>query len=292
MYVRKNAFKILLREDIGRRDITSELIIPPDRKARAVIITKQACLVCGIDIAREIFKAQDIKTKFTSPAKDGSFVKKGTILAKIGGRAKSILSAERVALNFLAVLSGIATKTQAFVRAIRPYKAKIFDTRKTIPGLRVLQKYAVRIGGGYNHRMTLSDMVLIKENHIKVTAAQRKNPASLKLMVDKARRRTGQKLKVEIEVRNLREFKEALKAAPDIIMLDNMRLSQMKKAVRIMRASRSIQGPRRLGQPLLEASGGITLKNVKQIASAGIDIISVGGLTHSIDSIDLSLEIL
>lgn len=292
MYVRKNAFRILLQEDIGRGDITSELIIPQRKKARAAIITKQACLVCGIDIAREIFRAGDKKTKFTSLVKDGRFVKKATILAKIEGRARSILSAERVALNFLTLLSGIATKTRAFVKAIRPYKAQILDTRKTIPGLRILQKYAVRIGGGYNHRMTLGDMVLIKDNHIKITSAQQGNLTNIKLMAEQARHRTGGKIKVEIEVKNLSEFKEALKAAPDIIMLDGMRLSQIKKAVKIMRAPCNIQSQRRLGHPLLEASGGITLKNVKQIASTGIDIISVGGLTHSIDSIDMSLEIL
>jgi nicotinate-nucleotide pyrophosphorylase (carboxylating) len=332
MSLLKDTLKDALREDIGKRDITSELIIPKEKTVNAVIITREACVVCGLDITRTVFKTQDKKIKFSPLVRDGQYLKKGGILARIEGKASSILTAERVALNFLTLLSGIATKTREFVKAVRPYQVKILDTRKTIPGLRKLQKYAVRIGGGYNHRMSLSDMVLIKDNHIKVTLRLRSGQArspfdsaqgrqghpstplragkvrSIASIVEEARRKMGKKIKVEIEVKNLREFKEVLKAAPDIIMLDNMRVSDIKKAVKIRRLMTKhypLNASRISGIPLdfvnfcagkrytlLEASGGITLKNINRVASTGIDMISVGRLTHSVKSIDMSLEIL
>lgn len=258
-----------LKEDIGRGDITTELIIPKHKFTRAVLLTKENCVVCGLGTASMVFKLQDKKIKFKPLVYEGRFVKKGTTLAKIEGNARSILTAERVVLNFLSLLSGIATKTKKYVEAVKPYKIRIMDTRKTIPGLRELEKYAVRIGGGYNHRMRLDEMVLVKDNHLKVAGGYQGLSGVIR------------GYQVELEVKNLREFKQALKLNPDVIMLDNMSIKDIKRAVKIR------------NHPVeLEASGGITLKNVKKIASAGVDMISIGDLTHSIESIDLSLEVL
>lgn len=284
MFAQKDTVKQALREDAGKRDVTSELIIPKEKNVNAIIIIRQACLVCGMDIAKQVFKTRDPTIKFKSLVRDGQYLKKNTILARIKGKARSILSAERVVLNFLTLLSGISTKTYQFVKAVRPYNVKILDTRKTIPLLRELQKYAVRTGGGYNHRLNLSEMVLIKDNHIKVTRTQGHNVTSL---IEKAQKKMRKRVNIEIEVENLREFNDALKAAPDIIMLDNMKISDIKKAVRILHGRRYA-----LRHTLLEASGGITLKNVHRVASTGVDLISIGTLTHSINSIDMNLEII
>lgn len=262
-----------LKEDIGRADITTETTVPRGKLVRAVLLAKQDCVVCGLDIACLVFKTKDNKIRFKPVVKDGAAVRKGKILAYIKGRAQSILTAERVALNYLCLLSGVATQTRSFVNAVRPYKAKIMDTRKTIPGLRLLQKYAVRTGGGYNHRMRLDEMVLVKDNHLKV--------AGLKRIKDKI----ASRVKIEFEVKTLREFKEALKLKPDIIMLDNMGIREMKEAVRIRNGAASSPKPK------LEASGGITLANVKKIAATGVEMISIGALTHSVNSVDISLEV-
>jgi nicotinate-nucleotide pyrophosphorylase (carboxylating) len=219
--------------------------------------------------------AQDKNIKFKPMVEEGAFVKKGKIIAHIYGKTRSILTAERVALNFLSFLSGISTETRKFVDAVRPYKVKIMDTRKTIPGLRLLEKYAVRMGGAFNHRMRLDEMLLIKDNHLKVI----KNYKALKGLLRKAK-----KYKVELEVKNLKEFKEALKLQPDIIMLDNMSIKNIRKAVQI-RNKLAHKAPK------IEASGGIMLKNVKRIASCKVDMISIGALTHSVNSVDISLEI-
>ncbi|MBM3246229.1 MAG: carboxylating nicotinate-nucleotide diphosphorylase [Candidatus Omnitrophica bacterium] len=275
-----------LKEDLGKRDLTSELIIPAEKSARAVLLAKQDAVLCGLEVARLAFKLKDNRIQFKPLAKDGQRVKKGQVLARIQGKARSILGAERVALNFLGLLSGVATQANSYVEAARPYKVKILDTRKTIPGLRDLEKYAVRTGGGFNHRMRLGDMVLVKDNHIQVTS-YKSQVTSLEDIIRQVRKRISKKIKLEIEVRNLREFKEALKAGPDIIMLDNMSIADIKKAIRLRRYT--LYAKR---YPLLEASGGITLKNIRRIASAGIERISVGALTHSVNSIDISLEIL
>ncbi len=273
----KDVIKRALEEDIGKRDITTAIIIPKDKYAKAILLAKEPCVICGLKIAHKVFVAQDKKIKFKPHVSDGQKVKKGKIIAHISGRAQSILTAERVALNFLSFLSGIATKTRAYSDKIRPYKIKILDTRKTIPGLRELEKYAVRTGGGYNHRMKLDEMVLIKDNHLKVTGGYKMLPKVTK------------GYKVEIEVQNLKEFRKALELKPDIIMLDNMNLKDIKNAVQI----RNHLSPTTYHlSPKLEASGGITLKNVGKIAAAGVDMISVGELTHSFASADISLEIL
>ncbi len=276
-----------LKEDVGRRDITTKLIIPKNKLAKAVLLAKQDCVICGLGIASLVFKTQDKNIKFRPLFSDGELVKKGKSIARISGRAASILTAERVALNFLALLSGISTQARKFVDAVKPCKVKIMDTRKTIPGLRILQKYAVRIGGGFNHRMSLDEMVLVKDNHLKVLNPKSQIP-NPKQIPNKSQ---IPNLDFEIEVTNLKGFKEALKLKPDIIMLDNMSIADMKEAVKI----RDRRPPsRQAAKPptRLEASGGITLKNIKQIAATGVDWISIGALTHSVSSVDISLEIL
>lgn len=258
-----------LKEDIGKTDITTDLLIPEHKLAKASLLAKQDFIVCGLDICGLVFKLKDKKIRFKPKVSEGYSVKKGMVLAKIEGNARNILTAERVALNFLSLLSGIATKTKKYVDAIKPYKVKIMDTRKTIPGLRELQKYAVRIGGGFNHRMKLDEMILIKDNHLKV-------------IDDRLRSIGSARFKTEIEVKTIKEFKNALRLKPDIIMLDNMSIKDMKKAVKI----------RNYRLPKLEASGNINLKNIKRVAATGVDMISVGALTHSPEAVDISLEIL
>jgi len=266
-----------LIEDIGSGDITTELTIPKDKDAEASIILKEDGVICGLQVAEKVFHAVDKSIKFEASVTEGRKLKHPKTIARIYGNARSILTAERVALNLLALMSGIATKTKAYVDRIEPLKTKITDTRKTIPGMRVLEKYAVRIGGGYNHRMGLDEMILIKDNHIKVTEGYDKLPS-----VPKG-------FKIEIEVQSLEEFKHALRFKPDVIMLDNMNLVDIKEAVGI-RDSTSFTShhPR----TKLEVSGGIDLDTVKDIAASGVDIISVGDLTDSIKALDMSLEVL
>jgi nicotinate-nucleotide pyrophosphorylase (carboxylating) len=266
-----------LIEDIGRGDITTQLTIPADKQIKARIMAKEPCIVCGLEVAERVFKITDTDISCVVLSRDGRQVKKGKALARLSGKARSILTAERVALNLLSMMSGVATKTREFVRHIEPYKTKITDTRKTIPGLRELQKYAVRIGGGYNHRIGLDEMILIKDNHLKVTAGYDRLPS-----VPKG-------FKIEIEAQNLDEFRHALKFKPDVIMLDNMGLTEIKEAVKIRNNTTfNSHHPR----TKLEASGGVDLKTVRSLAASGVDIISIGELTHSIKSIDISLEVI
>lgn len=265
-----------LIEDIGRGDITTQLTIPKDKKIEANIIAKESCVVCGIQVAEKVFKVIDSTVKLKLLAKEGQVIKAGKAIARISGQAASILSAERVVLNLLSMLSGIATTTREYVEHIEPYAAKITDTRKTLPGLRELQKYAVRVGGGHNHRMGLDEMILIKDNHIKVTEGYEKLPS-----VPKG-------FKIEIEVQTLDEFRHALHFKPDVIMLDNMSLEDIKEAVKIRDNTefKSHHPPTKL-----EASGEVDYSTVKKIAATGVDIISIGALTHSVKAIDMSLEV-
>jgi nicotinate-nucleotide pyrophosphorylase (carboxylating) len=271
-----------LKEDIGRGDITTTLAVAPGKIINAVLIAKEPCVVCGLDIVRRVLNIKDKGIKFKAVTHDGEFVRKGKVIARIRGKARPILTAERVALNYLCLLSGIATKTRQYIQAVKPYKVKIVDTRKTIPGLRGLEKYAVRIGGGFNHRMRLDEMILIKDNHLEAVGGF---SGVARLLKDVSLR----KYKIELEVKNLNELKDALILNPDVIMLDNMSIPEMKKAVAIRNGfSLSKADPR----PKLEASGGITLSNIKKVASCGIDMVSIGALTHSVDSVDISLEVL
>jgi len=260
-----------LREDVGSGDITSQLVFDKDWPVMANLIVKEDCIIAGIDVARWSFTALDEKIVFTTICEDGEAVKKGKKVASLKGSAKNILTTERTALNFLARLSGVATLTNTFVKKVKGTKAKIFDTRKTSPCLRELEKYAVKCGGGLNHRMGLWDGVLIKDNHLKFF--------SIGDTVNKARERHHRN--IEIEVNNLQQYKEALDVSPDIVMLDNMDIEDVRKAVKMRTSNR----------PVLEASGGIDLDNVLKVAKTGVERISVGILTHSAPSIDFSLEI-
>ncbi len=268
----KLIIKQALIEDTGKGDITTNLTLPKNKKIKTKIIAKEEFLLCGIAAAKEVFKTVDHSLNFVGKIKEGKQVHNKEIIAVISGKASSILCAERVALNLLSLLSAVATKTAKFVRKIEPFKTKITDTRKTILGLRELQKYAVRIGGGHNHRISLDEMLLIKDNHLKILGGYTKLPDA------------PSGYKIELEAQNLQEFKHALNLKPDIIMLDNMRIADIKKAVKI----RNNLG---LKRPLLEASGGMHLGNIKKYAATGVEIISIGELTDSVKSVDISLEV-
>jgi len=266
-----------LVEDIGKGDITTELTISRNKNVKADIIARENCVLCGMEVLERVFKIVDKNINFLAKAKEGAKLKKGKIAASIAGKGFKILESERVALNLLSHLSGVATKTREYVDLIKPLKVKITDTRKTMPGLRELQKYAVRIGGGFNHRMALDEMILIKDNHLQITEGYTQLP------------KVPKGYKIEIEVENLAEFKHALKFKPDVIMLDNMKLNDIKTAVDL-RNNTSFTSHHPKTQ--LEVSGGVNLGTLKDIAASGVDLISVGELTHSVKAIDFSLEIL
>lgn len=271
-----NLIRLALSEDLGRGDITSQTLIKDNLIGKAVILAKQDGIIAGLDVAKMVFKMVNHKTIFQPSKKDGERVKTGDKVASIRGKVTSLLLAERTALNFLQRLSGIATLTSKYVEQVKGTRAKILDTRKTTPGLRVLEKYAVKIGGGTNHRMGLYDMILIKENHIKAAGG-------IGEAIKKAKSRI-KKTKIEVEVCNLMEVIEAVVSSPDWIMLDNMNPGDMKKAVSVIRSENP--GIK------IEASGGVSLKNVRKIALTGVDFISVGALTHSAPALDLSLVLI
>ncbi len=262
-----------IEEDAGAIDVTTAAVLMGEEAGKAVALAKSAVVVAGMDVFAETFLLLDPCMQFEVCCKDGKIVEKGGCLAKISGNLSIILTAERVALNFLQRMCGIATLTRRYVDEVKGTKAKILDTRKTAPGLRYLDKYAVRIGGGHNHRFGLYDGVLIKDNHIAVAGGIRQALAGV-------RERLPHTLKVEIEVKNLQELEEAIKLRADVIMLDNMSVEDMGKAV-------AAAG----GKVPLEASGNVSLANVRQIAETGVDFISVGALTHSVPASDISLKI-
>jgi len=265
--------KNALAEDIGKGDITTAAIIRENKIGQAQAIAKEDFIIAGIDVFQKVFLFLDDRIEFKALIADGEKVKKGDIIAQITGPLASILQAERVALNFFQRMCGIATLTGKFVEAVSGTKAKILDTRKTIPGLRLLDKMAVKIGGGLNHRMGLYDGVLIKDNHI---AAAGGIPAAVRAQ----KKSLTKKLKIEVETKNLLEVEEALNSGVDIIMLDNMPVDEMTKAVALVR-----------GKALLEASGNVSLQNVARIAATGVDFISVGEITHSVRAADIALKI-
>lgn len=282
-----------LKEDIGAGDITTTAVIAKSKKGKFVIIAKEECVVCGLNIAESVFETVDSTIRFKPTVNEGMKISEDKGIAYVEGSCLGILTAERTALNFLSCLSGISTLTNKFVEAVKGTKAKIFDTRKTIPGLRRLQKYAVRIGGGTNHRMGLYDQVLIKDNHLysimfEPTIAKRKKDA-VGLALKNAKQNAPKNRKIEIEVTSLDMLRVALEYNPDIIMLDNISISDIKESVKIRDAHRIRIGD--VGfKVLLEVSGGVNLENVRQIAECGVDMISVGALTHSAPAIDISLE--
>jgi nicotinate-nucleotide pyrophosphorylase (carboxylating) len=270
------AIGIALEEDAGGGDVTSEALIPPGLSGKASILVKEKGVLAGIDVAARVFKLVDPSLKIQILIKDGTPIRPGDVAAVITGSVKSLLKAERTALNFLQRLSGIATLAARYAAGVKGFDAKVYDTRKTTPGLRVLEKYAVRMGGGQNHRRSLSDAVLIKDNHI---AALRAAGMNLEQIIRKARENAPEGMTIEAEVTSVAETAEALKAGADIIMLDNMSAADMKRAVDMV-AHRA----------KLEASGNITLENLRETASTGVDIISIGALTHSYEALDISLE--
>ena len=268
----KGLIEQALREDVGPGDVTTRAVIPPGVRGKGAILVKAHGVICGLQVAAEVFRAVDERISFRPRVREGEPVQPGDVVAEVEGPLRGILTAERTALNFLARLSGIATLTARFVDAVAPYRAVILDTRKTTPGWRVLEKYAVRCGGGRNHRMGLYDMVLIKDNHIAACGS-----------ISEAVRRVraaGVGVPVEVEVKNLDELREALKLGVDRILLDNFSVEDIAEAVKIAE-----------GRVPLEASGGVTLDNVAAIAATGVDYISVGALTHSAPALDLSLEL-
>jgi nicotinate-nucleotide pyrophosphorylase (carboxylating) len=266
-----------LAEDLASGDITTEAVIPYRLEGKASILVKRDGVLAGLDVAKEVFRQVDHSLRFRALCKDSAKVQKGDVVAVVEGKVASILKAERTALNFLQHLSGIATETARYVDAVSGTKAVITDTRKTMPGLRLLEKYAVCAGGGKNHRLNLGDGVLIKDNHL---IALRASGEGLGEAVKKARRRSLRTVKVEVEVESLKQAREALSAGADIIMLDNMKVKVMRQVVELVR-----------GRALLEASGGITLDNVRSVAKTGVNLISVGALTHSAKALDISLEL-
>jgi nicotinate-nucleotide pyrophosphorylase (carboxylating) len=266
-----------LAEDVASGDVTTETLALSELEGKAFILVKRDGVLAGIDMAKEVFRRVDTSLHFMALVKDGAKVRKGDVVATVEGKVASILKAERTALNFLQHLSGIATETARYVDAVSGTKAIITDTRKTIPGLRLLEKYAVRAGGGHNHRLNLGDGVLIKDNHL---VALRSSGVGLGEAVKKARKRAPRAMKVEVEVESVKQAQEALSAGADIIMLDNMNVKDMRRVVKLVQ-----------GRALLEASGGITLDNVRSVAEAGVDLISVGALTHSAKALDISLEV-
>ncbi|MFB0527726.1 MAG: carboxylating nicotinate-nucleotide diphosphorylase [bacterium] len=294
--------KNALREDIGKGDITAGLLVPETRRVKAKIVVREPGVVAGIRVAEEVFKTvgsliigkgkKGRAIEFKKKVEDGDQVGKGKILAELRGSAQVILTGERTALNFLQHLSGIATLTQKYVQAVKStsprVEAKIYDTRKTLPGLRYLEKYAVSCGGGYNHRMGLYDMVLIKDNHWRIAGARTGERVPGGWNLKEIRKKIPQGMKVEVEVDSLRQLKRVLAMDVDIIMLDNMKLSILKKAVRMVEVARDRKGTK---SPAVEVSGKINLESIKQIAHLGVDRISVGEITHSARALDISLDI-
>ncbi len=269
----KHLIKTALKEDIGPGDITTDNLVDPDLEGKGVIIAKEPFVIAGLDVVGQVFRCLDSKVIFKPVYSDGDTVKDGATIASVEGRLRALLSGERTALNFLQRLSGIATCVRSYVEKLSNKSVRLVDTRKTAPGWRVLEKYAVRVGGAYNHRMGLYDGVLIKDNHIAACGGIIK-------AVDLIRTRVSHLLKIEVEVSNLNQVKDAMDAGTDVIMLDNMNIEQIKEAVELI-----------AGKAAVEVSGGITKSGLKPLEDAGVDIISVGALTHSAVCVDISMRI-
>lgn len=274
-----NAVNTALAEDLGRGDLTTRATVRPGITARGNFLAKQDMVLAGLEVADVVFSTFNPHVQIESTASDGEEVKAGKVFARVTGDAQLLLTAERTALNFLQQLSGIATVTRQYVNAIEGTKAKIVDTRKTTPGLRMLEKYAVTCGGGYNHRLGLDDGVLIKDNHIALAGG-------ITEALRRAREAVGHLHKLEVEVANHDQLREALQAKADIIMLDNMTPEQVAQAIAIINEHEPNER-----RTLTEASGGITLANVRAYAEAGVDLISIGALTHSAPAVDISFKI-
>ena len=261
-----------LREDLATGDITTLSVIDKDREAHGRFIAKEDGIVCGLSLIADVYHALDEEVNVVYHVPEGGRIRRGDLVAEVFGRAVSLLSGERVALNLLQHLSGIATATSKAVEAVEGYKARITDTRKTTPGMRVLEKYAVRVGGGSNHRFCLADGILIKDNHIVAAGG-------ITAAVEAARKNAPHTLKIEVEVETRAQTEEALAAGADIIMLDNMSCPEMKDCVELIG-----------GRAMVEASGNMGERNLAEVAATGVDIISIGALTHSVKALDISLK--
>lgn len=268
--------RLWLEEDIGTGDVTTMTTIPLDQQSKGIIHVKESGVIAGIGVAEHVFRIVDPELVFIAKVQDGAAVDKGAVLAEVSGSTRSILLGERLALNLLQRLSGIATRTRQFVDALEGVPARLVDTRKTTPGHRTLEKYAVRVGGGHNHRFGLYDAVMIKDNHIK-------GAGGIRTAVVAARTQIPHTMKIEVEVESFAQLNEALEAGADIILLDNMSPEAMKRAVDIVKA----QAP----HIVVEASGSVTLETIKAIALSGVDVISVGRLTYSVQALDISLDL-
>lgn len=271
MFAIDSIIRNALQEDIGTGDVTTLATIEPGVMARAELVAKEDFVLAGIDVARRVFQLLDSAVAFEKLIEDGQRIRRGEVLAWLRGAASSLLQGERVALNLLQRMSGIATLTARFVGEVEGTGAIIVDTRKTMPGLRILDKYAVRMGGGRNHRTSLYDGVLIKENHVAAAGG-------IAIAVARAREKVPHTLRIEVETRNLEEVGEAVEAGADIILLDNMDNATLRQAVALV-----------AGRARTEASGGVNLKTVRGIAETGVDLISVGALTHSVQAADISM---
>jgi nicotinate-nucleotide pyrophosphorylase (carboxylating) len=270
----KKAIEKFLLEDIGSGDITSEAILPPDQDGIAEFVAKGSFVVCGMEVvAPLVFKTQNSAIDILQTGKDKALAAPGDILLTARGAVLDLLKAERVALNLVQRLCGIATHTAGFVEKVKPLPVRILDTRKTTPGLRMLEKYAVRVGGGHNHRFNLADGVLIKDNHIQACG-------SIKNAVAMMREKVPHTMKIEVEASTMEQVRECLSCSVDIIMLDNMEPAMMREAVKLAG-----------GRALLEASGGVNLENVREVAETGVDYISIGSLTHSAPACDISMRL-
>lgn len=265
-----------LREDVGAGDVTTNVTIPAGSESKAVIHAKDHGVIAGMTIAELVFQVVDPELRYTAKVNDGDIVIPGTILAEVEGSTHSLLTGERLALNLLQRMSGVATRTRSYVDALEGLKTRLVDTRKTTPGHRLLEKYAVRVGGGANHRFGLYDAVMIKDNHIK-------GAGSITEAVQRARAVIPHTMTIEVETENITQVEEALQAGADIIMLDNMRPDQMREAVALIRE----QAP----HVKIEASGNVSLETIRGIAETGVDVISVGRLTYSFESLDISLDL-
>ena len=272
----RKIISLALAEDIGKGDITSLATVRKNQKAIGKFLVKENGVIAGLKIAKQVMKTVDSKIKFNILIEDGSKVKQGEIVAEVFGNARAILTAERTALNFLQRMSGIATASSIYAEAVSHTKSKVIDTRKTSPGLRLLDKMAVKLGGCDNHRIGLFDMFLIKDNHIEIAGSITKAVDSCRRFMKKKKK----KFLIEVETKNLKEVEEAIANKVDVIMLDNFNVEEMIKAVKLIN-----------GRCKIEASGGVNLSNIKTIAETGVDYISVGGLTHSVKALDISLEI-
>jgi nicotinate-nucleotide pyrophosphorylase (carboxylating) len=265
-----------LEEDLGWGDVSSDYFIPAQLNASANFVTRKPGVVAGLEVAKAVYEAADPNLRFDILTPDGSTIEPGTILARVRGKAQSILRGERVALNFLQRLSGTATLTARYVAAVEGTKARIVDTRKTTPGLRDLEKYAVRAGGGFNHRRNLSDGVMLKDNHL---AVLKQSGLSLSEVLKQTRLRLPHLVKIEVEVDRIDQIPEVLEGGAEVILLDNMNPEQLREAIKLIN-----------GRAITEASGGINLETVRAIAESGVDLISVGALTHSAPALDIGLD--